>query len=87
MDLNVDSIKKSVRGFLVESFFLDEESNPFQDNDSFLDLGIIDSTGILEVISFIEETYSITIEDSEMLPEKLDSLDNISQFVISKVSN
>lgn len=54
---------------------------PFQDDDSFLEKGIVDSTGILELITFIEEKYEISIKDEEMLPENLDSLDNVSKFV------
>ena len=52
--------------------------------DSFMENGIIDSTGILELIDFTEETYGISINDNELLPENLDSLDNISRFILSK---
>jgi acyl carrier protein len=51
---------------------------------SLLDQGIIDSTGVLEVIGFIEETFGITVEDSELLPENLDSIQGIAQYVVRK---
>jgi acyl carrier protein len=78
-------IKEQVRTFVTSNFYV---ANPsaLEDNASLLDKGIIDSTGVLEVIFFIEETFGITIEDSEMLPENLDSIERISQFVARKKS-
>jgi acyl carrier protein len=57
-----------------------------QEDTSFLDLGIIDSTGVIELISFLEETYGIHVEDDEMVPENLDSLKNIEQYVVQKMA-
>jgi acyl carrier protein len=54
------------------------------DDASFLDLGIIDSTGVIELIAFLEERYGIRVEDAEMTPENLDSLDAIEQFITRK---
>lgn len=78
-------IKKQVRTFVTSNFYVADPS-ALDDNASLLDKGIIDSTGVLEVIFFIEETFGITIEDSEMLPENLDSIERISQFVARKKS-
>lgn len=76
----------TVRHFVVENFlFGDGES--LKEDTSFLERGIIDSTGILEVIMFLEETYSIKIEDEELVPENLDSLQNITKFLERKVNN
>ncbi|TIU26903.1 MAG: acyl carrier protein, partial [Mesorhizobium sp.] len=52
--------------------------------ESLLDQGIVDSTGVLEVIGFIEETFGIIVEDSELLPENLDSIQGIAQFIARK---
>jgi acyl carrier protein len=78
-------IKEQVRTFVTSNFYVADPS-ALEDNASLLDKGIIDSTGVLEVIFFIEETFGITIEDSEMLPENLDSIERISQFVARKKS-
>ena len=51
---------------------------------SFLNEGIIDSTGILELIMFLEETFDVKIEDQELMPENLDSLNNIQRFIVAK---
>jgi acyl carrier protein len=78
-------IKEQVRTFVTSNFYVADPS-ALEDNASLLDKGIIDSTGVLEVIFFIEETFGITIEDSEMLPENLDSIERISKFVARKKS-
>lgn len=81
-----NNIKESIKNFLVETFFLDLDTIELNDDTSFLDSGIIDSTGIMEVISHVEENYDITIEDDEMIPENLDSLNNLENFIGKKRS-
>jgi acyl carrier protein len=76
-------IKEQVRTFVTSNFYVADPS-VLEDNASLLDKGIIDSTGVLEVIFFIEETFGIAVEDSEMLPENLDSIERISNFVARK---
>ena len=77
------SIIEIVREFVINNFFVDKNV-VFNNCDSFLDKGIIDSTGILEIVGFIEDTFNITIADTEMLPENLDSVINIEQFIEKK---
>jgi len=57
-----------------------------RDDDSFLEKGIIDSTGVLELVAFIEENFGIKVEDEELIPENLDSIDNLVTFINSKKS-
>jgi acyl carrier protein len=57
---------------------------PFTDADSLLDLHIVDSTGILELILFLEETFGIQVQDADMVPENLDSLNAIEAYVQRK---
>ena len=83
-EVDTDVIKATVRGFIVDNFLFGTEDESLTDDASFLETGIIDSTGILELISFVEKTFEITIADDEMLPENLDSLDRISAFVLRK---
>jgi acyl carrier protein len=78
-------ITEQVRTFVTSNFYVADPS-ALEDNASLLDKGIIDSTGVLEVIFFIEETFGITVEDSEMLPENLDSIERIANFVTRKKS-
>lgn len=72
-----------VRAFITSNFYVADPSS--LDNEaSLLDRGVIDSTGVLEVIFFIEETFGVTVEDSEMLPDNLDSIERIAAFVERK---
>jgi acyl carrier protein len=76
-------IAEKVRGFIKENFYA-ASSAELTDDVSLLDLGIVDSTGILEVVAFLEEQFDITVDDAEMLPENLDSIENIVAFVNRK---
>lgn len=75
---------ETVKDFIVENFLFGDES-PLENDTSFLESGVIDSTGILELIVFLEETYGIKVEDDELVPENLDSLLNVAQFVEQKI--
>ncbi|MBN1832703.1 MAG: acyl carrier protein [Deltaproteobacteria bacterium] len=76
-------MKKKIRGFIVENFLFGEDGN-LKDDTSFLDEGIIDSTGILELVSFLEEEFSITVEDEDLVPENLDSINNVVSYLEKK---
>lgn len=74
-----------VREYIVENFLFGE-GDSLKEDTSFLEEGIIDSTGILELVMFIEETYGIKIEDDELVPENMDSLKNIAQYLGRKLA-
>ena len=73
-------ITAQIRGFITSNFYV-SEAQRLGDDDSFLDRGIVDSTGVLEVIAHLEKTYDIVVGDEEMLPENLDSIAKIAAFV------
>ena len=73
-------LQKQIRDFVATNFYV-ADPNSLEDRTSLLDQGIIDSTGVLEVIMFIETTFGVTVEDSEMLPENLDSIERIASYV------
>ena len=73
-----------IRSFIIENFLFGE-AGELDDETSFLDSGIIDSTGILELVAFLEENFDISIKDEEMLPENFDSLNNISGYLSKKL--
>jgi acyl carrier protein len=79
--LNVDT---EIRNFIVENFLFGDTGVPLEEEDSLLQKGLIDSTGILEIVSFIEEKYGISVEDDELVPENLDSIDSIAKYVSRK---
>ncbi len=72
-----------IREFVVKNFLFGD-GEWLKDDMSFIEEGIIDSTGILELIMFLEETYRIEIKDSELVPDNMDSLQNIARFVQKK---
>jgi len=76
-------VEATIRKFIIENFVFEEDDNLKRDT-SFLENGIIDSTGILELVMFIEETYGISVEDEEIVPENLDSISNIAEYVQKK---
>ncbi|MBW1753874.1 MAG: acyl carrier protein [Deltaproteobacteria bacterium] len=75
--------KQAIREFIVENFLFGD-SNGLADDTSFLEEGIIDSTGILELVTYLEEEFSITVEDEELVPENLDSINNVVTFLKMK---
>lgn len=76
-------IKNEVRQLIVKHFYMADPSS-LSDEASLLESGIIDSTGVLEMISFIENIFGVAVEDSEMLPDNLDSISRIAAFVTRK---
>ena len=74
-----------VRAFIKENFLFGND-DAFKDDTSFLNEGIVDSTGILELVSFLEEEFSITVEDEDLLPENLDSINNVVAYVNRKAT-
>jgi acyl carrier protein len=85
LEKNLMDIKNKIRTFIVENFLFGKDEG-LDDETSFLDEGIIDSTGILELVSFMEETFNIKVEDEELVPENLDSIKNVVAYLEKKVS-
>ncbi|MBI5181002.1 MAG: acyl carrier protein [Nitrospirae bacterium] len=79
-------IEEQVRQFVTENFLFSEEKK-VSDTDSFLENGIIDSTGVLELVSFVEEKFNVKVKDEEMIPENLDSINNLVKFIKKKQNN
>lgn len=80
----MQDVKTTVRQYILENFLMGDAGVKLTDDQSFLDHHIIDSTGFIELVTFLETTYGIRIQDDEMIPENLDSLDNIARFIGSK---
>jgi len=75
-----------IRAFVVETFLLGQDGNGLSDDDSLLGERVLDSTGILEVVTFIEEKYGIKVEDEEMTADNLDSIGKLAGFVQKKLA-
>lgn len=75
------SVEAKVRAYILENLMFSNNQADLQNDISLLERGVIDSTGVLEIVLFLEESFGVKVKDSEMLPENFDSVDNIVQFV------
>ena len=82
----MNAISTALRRFIQENFLFGAEPT-FSDDDSFLEQGIIDSTGVLELVGFLESQYQIRIADEELVPENLDSIRNLIGFIERKTEH
>ena len=80
------NVKQAVRDFIETSFLFREGRDRLEDRESLLGAGLIDSTGILELVSFLEAEFAITMQDEEIVPDNLDSVDQIAAYVERKQS-
>jgi acyl carrier protein len=80
-------IAHRIRTFITANFLFGEEDERFTDGASFLETGIIDSTGILELVAFVESEFGISVREQEMTPENLDSVNNVADYVSRKLND
>jgi acyl carrier protein len=80
----VSQVKSEIQEFIVERFLLGNGTG-LSAAQSLLDTGVMDSTGVMELVLFLEESYSIKVHDTELVPENLDSIDRIAAFVARKI--
>lgn len=78
------SIATDIRAFIVENFLFGDETQPLAETTSLIESDLIDSTGVLELVAFLEERYRLRINDNEIVPANLDSIARITSFVMSK---
>jgi acyl carrier protein len=83
--MDTTTIERDIRDFLALNFPLSDSGSELAASDSLIEAGVIDSTGVLELIEHLEATYDIQIADEEVLPDNLDSIERISRFVTSKL--
>jgi acyl carrier protein len=81
----MEKIIQQVWQFVVNTFLFGDGS-ALTETTSFLQSGIIDSTGMLELVQYLERTHSISIADHELVPENLDTLSNIRRFLEKKLA-
>ena len=81
-----DALHDTIRRFILENYLFTDDLAQLGLDDSLLGRGIVDSTGMLEVITFLESEYGISIDDAEMTPDNLETIDRIANFVSKKQS-
>lgn len=84
--VGLEEISQIIRSFLFENYLFGYDQNEFSNDFSFLEFGVLDSMGILELLVFIETEFNIKVSDMEIIPENMDSVNCVSQLVYRKIS-
>jgi acyl carrier protein len=75
---------QKIRSFILDTFLFTDDPSALSDDESFLDRGIIDSTGVLELVMFLEEEFGVSVDDADLTPESLDSVTSVGAFLERK---
>lgn len=81
----MQTIQNEIRAFVVENFLFGQQHITLASDESFLDGGVIDSTGVLELVAFLEQRYAIAVADDDLIPDNLDSIERVALFVERKL--
>ncbi len=80
------SIETKIRTFILDNFLFTNDESRLENDVSFLEEGIVDSTGVLELVMFVEESFGVTVEDEEIVPENFDSVSQLAKYVRFKTT-
>jgi acyl carrier protein len=79
------AIEQDIRQFVIQNFLFGR-GDQLRNDESFLESGVIDSTGVLELVSFLQEKFGVSIEDDELVPANLDSVELVTSFIERKLA-
>ena len=79
------TLKTQVRQYVLDNFLMGADELPLGDDESFMGQQVLDSFGVVELVSFIEKTFRIKVEDAEMVPENLDSVNGVVRYLQAKL--
>ncbi|HEY3167793.1 MAG TPA: acyl carrier protein [Candidatus Binatia bacterium] len=78
------ALEQEIRQFIIDNFLFGEDDGKLSNDDSFLDKGIIDSTGVLELVALVEGKYGFKVKEPELVPDNLDTINKLAQFISRK---
>lgn len=78
------AVETLIRRYILENFLFTDDESQLGDDASFLEEGIVDSTGVLELVMFVEESFGVSVDDEEILPENFDSVAQLAAYVRRK---
>ncbi|MEJ2737797.1 MAG: acyl carrier protein [Anaerolineae bacterium] len=78
------SVEERIRAYIAENILFSNNGYPHSDEASFLEEGIVDSMGIMELVMFVEEQFGITVEDEELVPDNFDSVSRLAAYIRAK---
>lgn len=79
------SIEQQIKDYVAANFLFSDNGYPYPDDVSFLAEGIVDSTGVLELVFFVEETFGLTVPDSDLIPQNFDSITNLANYIRARL--
>ncbi len=79
-------IEHKIRQFITDNFLFREDRAALSDTESLLDAGVIDSTGVLELVAFLETEFGLAVDDADIVPENLDSISKIAGYIKGKTA-
>lgn len=82
----MSAIGQTLRDYIAQNILFAPEGFGYNDDDSFLENGIIDSTGVVELVAFLEEHFKISVEDAEITPQNFDSIANLTAYISNKLA-
>jgi len=77
-------VEEMIRTYIAENMLFSDNGYPYSDSTSFLEEGIVDSMGIMELVMFVEENFNMTVEDEELVPDNFDSVGRLAAYIRSK---
>jgi acyl carrier protein len=83
--VSVDAVRPEIRQFVIANFMFGQGADSLGEDDSFMETGIVDSTGVLELVAFLETHFKLKIADHELVPDNLDSVNRVASFVCLKL--
>lgn len=83
--MNLDQTRHKLRHFILENYLFTDDESALKDDDSFLEGGVLDSMGILELIEYLDESFGFKVEGDELVPDNLDSINSLIKFISTKV--
>lgn len=82
----MNEISTSIREYIVRNFLFDDPASMLPNDESLLKAGIIDSTGVLDLVIFVEDTFGFEVDSDELIPDNFDSIDHLATYITSKVA-
>ena len=79
------ALNDELRRFVIDNFMFGKPYEGFADDDSFIERGIIDSTAVMELVAFLEARYGIKLQDQDLIPDNLDSINSLARFVENRI--
>ncbi len=82
--MKAEELKAAIRQFIIENFLFGQDASGLRDETSLLEQGIIDSTGVLELVAFLENNHGLSVADEDLVPQNFDSIDNLAVYIARK---